>query len=102
VISPHFRPIGVCVFLVEIAIAVSLMLGILTRLSAFCGALFIANLWLGLYRVDSEWPWAYVFLILLLALFSLEGFGRSLGCDALAREDAAIRQRVPKFLLRFM
>jgi hypothetical protein len=59
-------------------------------------------LWLGLYRVDSEWPWSYVFLILLLALFSLEAFGRSLGCDALAREIPAIRQRIPKFLLRFM
>ena len=78
------------------------MLDLLTRLSAFCGALFIANLWLGLYRVDSEWPWAYAFLILLLARFSPEAFGRSLGCDALAREDAAIRQRVPKFLLRFV
>jgi uncharacterized membrane protein YphA (DoxX/SURF4 family) len=102
VILPHFTPIGVCVFLIEIAIGVSLMLGLLTRLSAFCGALFIANLWLGLYRVDSEWPWAYVFLILLLLLFSLEAFGRSLGCDALAREDVDIRQRIPKFLLRFM
>ena len=102
VILPHFTPIGVCVFLIEIAIGVSLMLGLLTRLSAFCGALFITNLWLGLYRVDSEWPWAYVFLILLLVLFSLEAFGRSLGCDALAREDADIRQRIPKFLLRFM
>jgi uncharacterized membrane protein YphA (DoxX/SURF4 family) len=102
VILPHFTPIGVCVFAIEIAIAVSLMLGVLTRLSAFCGALFIANLWLGLYRVDSEWPWSYVFLILLLALFSLEAFGRSLGFDALAREDAGIRQRIPKFLLRFM
>jgi uncharacterized membrane protein YphA (DoxX/SURF4 family) len=98
VILPHFTPIGVCVFLIEVAIGASLMLGLLTRLSAFCGALFITNL----YRVDSEWPWAYVFLILLLALFSLEAFGRSLGCDALAREDAAIRQRVPKLLLRFM
>jgi uncharacterized membrane protein YphA (DoxX/SURF4 family) len=102
VILPHFTPIGVCVFFIEIAIGVSLMLGLLTRLSAFCGTLFIANLWLGLYRVDSEWPWSYVFLILLLALFSLEAFGRSLGCDALAREDAAISKRVPNFLLPFM
>ena len=102
VILPHFTPIGICVFLIEIAIGVSLMLGLLTRLSALCGALFITNLWLGLYRVDSEWPWAYVFLILLLVLFSLEAFGRSLGCDALAREDVDIRQRIPKFLLRFM
>jgi uncharacterized membrane protein YphA (DoxX/SURF4 family) len=102
VILPNFTPIGVGVFLIEIAIGVSLMLGLLTRLSAAGGALFIANLWLGLYRVDSEWPWSYVFLILLLVLFSLEAFGRSLGCDALAREDAAIRRHVPAFLLRFM
>ena len=102
VILPHFTPIGICIFLIEIAVGVSLMLGLLTRLSAICGALFIANIWLGLYRVDSEWPWSYVFLILLLVLFSLEAFGRSLGCDALAREEAGIRQRIPKFALRFM
>jgi uncharacterized membrane protein YphA (DoxX/SURF4 family) len=101
VILPHFGPIGVCVFFIEIAIGVSLMLGLLTRLSAFGGALFIGNLWLGLYRVDSEWPWSYVFLILLLALFSLEAFGRSLGCDAFLREDARLRERVPQFLQRF-
>jgi hypothetical protein len=57
---------------------------------------------LGLYRVGSEWPWAYVFLILLLFLFSLEAFRRSLGCDALAREDPVIRQHIPASLLRFM
>ena len=101
VILPHFAPIGTGVFFIEIAIGVSLMLGLLTRLSAFCGALFIGNLWLGLYRVDSEWPWSYVFLILLLALFSLEAFGRSLGCDALLRSDMWLRDRVPRFLLRF-
>ena len=102
VILPHFTPIGVGVFFIEIAIGVSLMLGLLTRLSALGGALFIANLWLGLYRVDSEWPWSYVFLILLLVLFSLEAFGRSLGCDALVREDKAIGERVPSFFKRFM
>jgi uncharacterized membrane protein YphA (DoxX/SURF4 family) len=101
VILPHFPPIGVAVFFIEIAIGVSLMLGLLTRLSAFCGALFIGNLWLGLYRADSEWPWSYAFLILLLALFSLEAFGRSLGCDALLRGDIWLRERVPRFLLRF-
>lgn len=101
VILPNFTPIGVCVFFIEIAIGFSLMIGLLTRLSAFCGALFIANLWLGLYRVDAEWPWSYFFLILLLAIFSFDGYGRSLGCDALVRGDEAIGRRFPRFALRF-
>jgi len=46
-------------------------------------------------------PQCRTFVHLLLALFSLEAFGRSLGFDALAREDAGIGRRMPKFLLRF-
>jgi uncharacterized membrane protein YphA (DoxX/SURF4 family) len=101
VILPNLTPIGFCVFFIEIAIGISLMVGLLTRLSAFCGALFIANLWIGLYRADAEWPWSYVFLIMLLAIFSLDAYGRSLGCDALVRGDNTIRRRFPKFALRF-
>jgi uncharacterized membrane protein YphA (DoxX/SURF4 family) len=101
VILPYFTPIGVCVFFIEIAIGVSLMIGLLTRLSAFGGALFIANLWFGLYRAEAEWPWSYAFLILLLAIFSFDAYGRSLGCDALVRGSDAIRRRFPKFVLSF-
>ena len=101
VILPHFEPIGVVVFFVEIAIGISLMLGLLTRLSAFGGALFIGNLWLGLYRVNAEWPWSYAFLILLLAIFAVEGYGRSLGCDALLRGNERLRSRFPSILMRF-
>jgi len=101
VILPNFTPIGVCVFFIELAIGISLMIGLLTRLSALGGALFIANLWLGLYRVDTEWPWSYFFLILLLVIFSLDAYGRALGCDALVRGDDTIRRRFPKFALRF-
>jgi uncharacterized membrane protein YphA (DoxX/SURF4 family) len=101
VILPNFAPIGVGVFFIEIAIGVSLMLGLLTRLSAFCGALFIANLWVGLYRVDAEWPWSYAFLILLLVIFVFDAYGRSLGCDALLRGEEAFRRRLPAFALRF-
>src|SRR5208283_843709 len=98
VILPHFTPIGVGVFSIEIAIGISLMIGLLTRLSAFGGALFIANLWLGLYQVEAEWPWSYFFLILLMAIFCFDAYGRSLGCDALVRGDTEIARRLPKFL----
>ena len=100
-ILPYFTPIAILVFFIEIAVGISLMIGLLTRLSASGGALFIANLWLGLYRVDSEWPWSYFFLILLLAIFSVEAYGRALGCDALVREDKAIGGKFPKWALRF-
>jgi uncharacterized membrane protein YphA (DoxX/SURF4 family) len=100
-ILPHFTPIGVVVFFIEILIGTSLMIGLLTRLSAFGGALFIANLWLGLYQVGSEWPWGYFFLIILLAIFCFDAYGRSLGCDALLRGDKTIGRRVPKFIRMF-
>jgi uncharacterized membrane protein YphA (DoxX/SURF4 family) len=101
VILPHFTPIGVGVFFIEMLIGISLMVGLLTRLSAFGGALFIANLWLGLYQVETEWPWGYFFLIMLLAIFSFDAYGRSLGCDALVRGEAAIGRRLPRLLRAF-
>ena len=98
VILPHFTPIGVGVFFIEILIGSSLMIGLLTRLSALGGALFIANLWLGLYQVGSEWPWGYFFLIMLLAIFCFDAYGRSLGGDALLRGEKTIERRIPRFI----
>ncbi|MDE2200249.1 MAG: DoxX family membrane protein [Rhodospirillales bacterium] len=101
VVLPNLGWLGVGVFFLELAIGVSLMLGLLVRLSAAGGALFIANLWLGLYRVDAEWPWSYFFLILLLVIFSFDAYGRALGCDALIRAGEGWRRRLPGFLMRF-
>jgi hypothetical protein len=28
---------------------------------AIIGMLFVAHLWLGLYRHPGEWPWTYIF-----------------------------------------
>jgi hypothetical protein len=39
--------------------------------------------------------------MLLLAIFSLDAYGRSLGCDALVRGDDSIRRWLPAVLLRF-
>jgi hypothetical protein len=41
-----------------------------------------ANLWLGLYSAPGEWPWTYMFLVILMALFVVDPPGRSLGLDA--------------------
>ena len=65
--------------------AAGIALLVLSRLGALLGALMAANLWLGLYSAPGEWPWTYVFLLLLQLLFLILPPGRSLGMDALMR-----------------
>ena len=83
-----FNPL---VYLIELGLAVSLILGILVRPFAVIGILFVANLWLGLYRHPGEWPWTYIFLIFTLGFFILNQAGKSLGLDGLmARKPGAL------------
>jgi hypothetical protein len=62
------------------------------RLWGWIGALQVLNLWLGLYNAQGEWPWTYFFLLVLMVIFALHRYGRSLGLDAIVRERAASRQ----------
>jgi uncharacterized membrane protein YphA (DoxX/SURF4 family) len=90
VIQPHFYFFAPQVYLTEVIIAVSLLLGVFTRLGGVLGALMAMNLWLGLYRAPYEWPWAYFLLIMLQTTFVVLHAGRSLGFDAiLARREPA-------------
>ncbi|WP_336485961.1 DoxX family protein [Methylobacterium nigriterrae] len=82
---PNFLFADVLVFLTELAFAVSLMLGLGVRLVGVVGVLFVAQLWLGLYQHPQEWPWTYVFLAALMAMFALVAAGRSLGLDGALR-----------------
>jgi len=90
VVVEHFRFFAPQVYFVEVAIALSLMLGLFTRLGATLGALMAVNLWLGLYRAPYEWPWTYFFLVVINVTFAVFRAGRSLGLDALLarRSDA--------------
>lgn len=63
------------------AIGVSLLLGLLSRLGALLGVLMGLNLWLGLYSAPGEWPWTYMFLLIIQALFVIDPPGRVLGAD---------------------
>jgi uncharacterized membrane protein YphA (DoxX/SURF4 family) len=90
VIQPHFYFFAPQVYITEVIIAMSLLLGVLTRLGGVLGALMALNLWLGLYRAPYEWPWAYFFLIMLQTTFMVLYAGRSLGFDSLlARREQA-------------
>ncbi|HEX3402872.1 MAG TPA: TQO small subunit DoxD [Acetobacteraceae bacterium] len=71
------------VFLLETALAVSLMLGFMVRLAGVVGALFILNLLIGLYNDPTEWPWTYVGIICSHGMFAVAQAGRSFGIDNL-------------------
>lgn len=83
IVLPHFSLFAPQVYLAEVLVAVSLILGLFSRLGAFVGLLMAVNLWLGLYRDPPEWPWTYGFLIIVQFLFLMYRPGRSLGLDAI-------------------
>jgi uncharacterized membrane protein YphA (DoxX/SURF4 family) len=100
-VLPNIAFFGPLVYAIEVAIAVSLILGVLTRAGAALGALMAINLWLGLYNAPGEWPWTYMFLVVIQLLFVINPPGRSLGIDALLwRREAASRKGTP--LLAFV
>jgi hypothetical protein len=79
----HIALVQPMVFLLETALAVSLMLGFMVRLAGVVGALFILNLLIGLYNDPSEWPWTYVGIICTHGMFTVAQAGRSFGIDNL-------------------
>ena len=83
-VLPNINVFGPLVYAIEVFIAVSLILGAVTRLGGALGALMAINLWLGLYNAPGEWPWTYMFLVVLQLIFLINPPGRSLGIDALA------------------
>jgi uncharacterized membrane protein YphA (DoxX/SURF4 family) len=85
IVLPNLAVFGPLVYLVELAIGVSLLLGLFTRVGALLGLLMGLNLWLGLYSAPNEWPWTYMFLVMIQALFVIDPPGRALGVDVLLR-----------------
>jgi len=92
-VLPHFYFFAPIVYALEVLTAVSLALGVFVRLWGFIGALQVLNLWLGLYNADGEWPWTYFFLLVLMVIFTIHRYGRSLGLDAIIVERTASRLR---------
>ncbi len=88
VLTPNLGWLGPLVWLTETGLAVSLILGLATRLGGVVAALFTLNIWFGLYRDPGEWPWTYVFLIMACGLLALDRAGRSLGLDAIIQRRA--------------
>lgn len=93
VLLPAFTLVNVVAFLCEIAMAISFILGFGVRAFALLGMVFAAQLYLGLYRHPGEWPWEFVFIIVICGLFFIHAAGRSLGLDAVLRRETDITQR---------
>ena len=89
VMLPHMTIADPLVFIAEMGLAVSFILGLAVRPVAMLGALYALGLWIGLYRHPGEWPWEYIFLAIAQGQLALHSAGCSLGLDAL------LRRRIP-------
>jgi len=104
VVLEHYHFFAPQVYGFEVLVALSLMVGLFTRLGALLGMLMAINLWLGLYRSPGEWPWAYFFLIIIQIMFAIQRPGRSLGFDAILwqrQEDSTGGSRLGR-VFRFL
>src|SRR5215470_15627160 len=81
VVLPHFTFFGYLSFVVELALGVSLLLGLLTVLSGLGGALWQCNIAIGSYAVPTEWGWIWPLLIAPHLVFAFSRAGRSVGVD---------------------
>ena len=94
-VLPVFTPFAYGVYAFEVLVAVSVLLGLFTRVFSVLGALLILSLWTGLYSAPGEWPWSYFFLALIMGTMAVEDYGMSYGLDSLRahRSPAAKRRR---------
>lgn len=84
-VVPNIAWMGWIIWLGEAAVAVTLILGLFTRLGGLLAFLQALNLYIGVTRVPGEWYWTYGMLVILGLVFLAVPAGRILGVDALLR-----------------
>jgi uncharacterized membrane protein YphA (DoxX/SURF4 family) len=84
-VVPNISWMGWLIWLMEASVAVSLILGLFTRLGGFLGLLQALNLYFGVTAVPGEWYWSYGMLATLGLIFLAIPTGRFLGLDAWLR-----------------
>jgi len=85
IIIPNIAWMGWGIWLLEVFIAGSLILGLASRLGALAGLLQAVNLYIGLTAIPFEWYWTYGMLITLHLIFFCIPPGRVFGLDAWLR-----------------
>jgi thiosulfate dehydrogenase [quinone] large subunit len=81
VVLPNFNVFGLLTFFTEIALGVSLLVGLFTVLGGIGGALWQVNIALGSFSVPGEWYWTWFLLIAPQLVFAATRSGRTLGYD---------------------
>jgi uncharacterized membrane protein YphA (DoxX/SURF4 family) len=81
VFLPHFLVLGASVWLAELLVSLSLMLGLFSRLGALLATLLAVQLYIGLAVAPGEWIWTYGMLVLLGVVLVVVPTGRRLGID---------------------
>lgn len=88
VLLPHLTLVNAVAFLAEMGMAASFILGFGVRFFSLVAMVFAAQLYFGLYTHPNEWPWEFIFIMVIAALFYVHAAGRSLGLDALLRRQS--------------
>lgn len=82
VLIPHFTLFGWMVFLAELAVGLSLLLGLWTRIGALLGVVQSVAITLLVVRAPDEWVWTYVLLVAMSLVVALTPSGERLSLDA--------------------
>ncbi len=90
VLLPNFTLVNVIAFLAEMGMAASFILGLGVRFFSLVAMVYAEQLYFGLYTHPNEWPWEFIFIIVIAAMFYLYAAGRSLGLDALLRRRGQV------------
>lgn len=93
IVIPNFTLFAWLTFLIELAIGLSLSLGLFSRLGAALGLGWSFNLAIGLLSVPGEWPWSYLMLIMWHGLFLVSTEQQTWGLDALIRRSRSGAKR---------
>src|SRR5260370_20240758 len=79
VVLPNFTFFGYMTFVVELALGLGLLLGLLTRLAGIGGVLAHANIAVGAFHGPRGWYWIWGLLTLPQFCFSVSAAGRGRG-----------------------
>lgn len=102
VFEPLLPVVGTLIYFAELFFAVTITLGFLTRFGALAALGQATFLWIGLYQAEKEWPWNYVFLMVVHGFFIVTAAGRHLGVDALLRRPGGVVDRATGLKARLL